>query len=69
MMQCSKDWLGIRNSTKKLREYLIKAINYGPIPYRSQLQIYMLTTEAANYKDSKPKATEEITHCIHQLKV
>ena len=41
----------------------------GPIPYRSQLQIYMLTTEAANYKDSKPKATEEITHCIHQLKV
>ena len=28
----------------------------------------MLTTEAANYKVPKPKATEEINHCINQLK-
>ncbi|CBY13949.1 unnamed protein product [Oikopleura dioica] len=29
----------------------------------------MLTTEAANYKVPKPKATEEINHCINQLKI
>lgn len=31
--------------------------------------IHMLTTEAANYKIPKPKATEEINHCINQLKI
>ena len=75
MIQFLKDCLGIKNMISKAiscggyNVAIIKRWALRILPsFSSHSQIHMLTTEAANYKIPKPKATEEINHCINQLK-